>query len=331
MRSHLFVSLLTLSMLFAAFSSGLSLGDTLPWSTQTIDKNGAGGSPSIALDSINNPHIAYCDYESGNSRNPLYIMYASWNGSNWNIENVTQGRGTIDLALDRNDSPHIVFNDNRNRLTYANLDSTGWNIQTVSYSGRSGSLALDSKGNPHIVYLDSDLTMLKYATWTTKGWNTQTVETIERHAGFYIGFSVFLTLDPDDNPRILYGYDISNNGYNGSTTVKYAEWNNASNWVTQTVVSNICEGGFGNLALDSKGYPHFTYAISYPLYTSLNTTLTYISWNGSAWNTQTIASKINYNGPAILALDSPRFPAPRLLQSGCQRRLGRSNVRNLDG
>ena len=110
----------------------------------------------------------------------------------------------------------------------------------------------------------------------------QIVQTIERHVGFYIGFSVFVTLDPDDNPRILYGYNIGNNGYNGSTTVKYTEWNNASNWVTQTVVSNICEGGFGNLALDSKGYPHFTYATSYPQYTSLNTTLTYISWNGSA-------------------------------------------------
>ena len=102
------------------------------WSIRTVDENGElGGPPSIALDSNGNPHMAYGAYENGYYRNPLYVMYASWNGSEWIIENVTQG-GITDLALDSNNNPHIVFKD-VGRLMYANLNSKVWNIQTIVY------------------------------------------------------------------------------------------------------------------------------------------------------------------------------------------------------
>ena len=156
-----------------AFQSILQARANPTWSTQTVDKNGSTGSSSIALDSNNNPHIAYGAYENGYYRNPHYVMYASWNSSEWIIENVTQGGGTIDLALDRNDNPHIIFND-ESRLLYASRNLTGWNIQIVD-NGFSGSLALDSAGNPHIAYLNVG-NALKYASWTETGWHIQTID-----------------------------------------------------------------------------------------------------------------------------------------------------------
>jgi hypothetical protein len=57
------------------------------------------------------------------------------------------------------------------------------------------------------------------------------------------------------------------------------------------------------MALDSKGYPHFVYEQNY-----LNT-LMYASWNGSAWNTETVASNANPNMPiGFLTLDSYNYP-----------------------
>jgi hypothetical protein len=297
------VALLLIAIL--AFQGMLQAGASPIWSIQTVAKNSAIGLNSIALDSNNNPHIAYSAYEGGYYRNPLYLMYASWNGSEWIIENVTQGGGISDLALDSNNNPHIVFNDGR--LMYAILNATGWNMQIVD-EGFSASLALDSDGNPHIAYLNGEHA-LKYARWTLTGWHIQTIDSSQIFHN-----TLSLELDSNDNPHILYGYNTR-----GSqpylTIVKYAVYN-SSGWSIQTVVSDAASGGFGNIALDSDGYPHFTYilpqinrAFGQTEYTNLNTNLTYVSWNGSGWNTQEVASNIRWQGRAgCLALDSNDYP-----------------------
>jgi hypothetical protein len=104
-----------------------------------------------------------------------------------------------------------------------------------------------------------------------------------------------LALDSNDYPHILYGYSTGN----GNTTVKYAMWN-GSGWSFQTVIPNA-DVSFGNIALDSRGYPHFTY------YT--DGLLMYASWNGNAWNTQVVDSITGTNRyPGFLNLDSNNNP-----------------------
>jgi hypothetical protein len=279
---------------------------TSTWSIQTVDTNATSGGGVIALDSNNNPHICYTDYENGNYHNPIYLMYASWSDSGWNIQTVTAGRGTIDLALDSSNNPHLLYNDDPtgSRLMYASWTGSNWSIQTVDNEGVSGSLALDSTGNPHIAYTGygnpTNPQVLKYASWTGSNWSIQTVVS----EGFTdIGN---LALDSNNYPHILYGYDTPG-PYDVSTIVKYAVWNGSS-WNTQIVFSDVL--GFGNMALDSNGYPHFTYIKGYPEFTYNNVTLTYASWNGSAWNTQTVASNIDWGGlgGGFLSLDSDNHP-----------------------
>ncbi|MCK4807264.1 MAG: T9SS type A sorting domain-containing protein, partial [Candidatus Aegiribacteria sp.] len=59
------------------------------------------------LDSSDHPHIAYC------SADGLYLMYTSWNGSDWHHELVDTLPGYFsgdpDLVLDDLDRPHIAF------------------------------------------------------------------------------------------------------------------------------------------------------------------------------------------------------------------------------
>jgi hypothetical protein len=160
-RNYL-LAILVLLMLFAVFFSTLSFGSPLSWNIQTVDAGETGFSCSIALDSNNNPHIAY-----GGTHD---VKYASWNGSEWKIQNISQGGGSIDLALDSNNNPHIVFNDIEGRLFYATSNSTGWEVQMLTSDGMSGSIALDSANNAQIAYLDTR-NALKYAHRTATGWN----------------------------------------------------------------------------------------------------------------------------------------------------------------
>jgi len=100
------------------------------WHIETVDACDSGSwqyGTSIALDSDDLPHIAYC------SADGLDLMYASWNGSDWQHEVVytftpAYYSGDPDLALDASDRPHIAFFSGFTAgfdLMYAWNDGTG--------------------------------------------------------------------------------------------------------------------------------------------------------------------------------------------------------------
>jgi hypothetical protein len=61
-------------------------------------------------------------------------------------------------------------------------------------------------------------------------------------------------------------------------------------------------GYFSSLALDTNGYPHISY------YDRTNHDLKYASWNGSAWNLQTVDSAGNVGECTSLALNGNGYP-----------------------
>jgi hypothetical protein len=96
--------------------------------------------------------------------------------------------------------------------------------------------------------------------------------------------------------------------------VKLATLEN-SVWKIQTVPLPPPIGGYSNLVLDSKDYPHFIFALnrfaSPPEDMTLLSDLLYASWNGTSWETQTAVSNVSlYDGFGIgfLALDSLDYP-----------------------
>jgi len=278
------------------------------WNIQTVDPNATiGGLPSIALDSLGNPHIAYYS-DSGKS-----LMYASRNGSSWNLQTVATFPMkyfllTCDLALDSSNNPHIVYNG-QDGLMYTSWNGAKWSIQTVDPNGEEGSLALDSAGNPHITYITVDA--VKYASWDSSNWNIQTIEsniTGEPYPTAYIYSS--LVLDSNNLPHVLYGYAQAINYPSYDWTLKYAVWNGSS-WNTQTVIPAVYPAtsafvwSIGNIALDSNGNSHFTYVTSTE---GVNGILYYESWNGKAWTAEKVESLSVSTNPASLALNSHNTP-----------------------
>ena len=259
------------------------------WTIQTLDPNTDDLRPycPIVMDSNNNPHIAYTDKDFG-------VTYASWNGSSWNIQNVTGGT-VFALALDAYNNPHILSDGGLSGFLYSSWTGSNWTTQNVDYNGtyfgRFGALTLDPTGTPHVAFTDNNK-MIEYASWNGTNWDFQIVDTYQSlHSP-----KISLAIDSKNTVYIL---------YESLSDVKIATYNNSS-WTIQTVASNM--DNLGNIVLDSKGYPHFIYTHDYSKINSrLNNTIVYTSWDGAAWNTQNAVSNLNFN-MGYLSLDSGDIP-----------------------
>jgi hypothetical protein len=102
------LSLLFAYMLLISFCLMMQAHAGSAWSIQIVDTKANVGGSSIALDSANNPHIAYSDYVNSN----VNLMYASWAGSTWNTQTVDSNESVISvvsMALDSGDNPHLSY------------------------------------------------------------------------------------------------------------------------------------------------------------------------------------------------------------------------------
>jgi hypothetical protein len=276
----------------------------LGWQIQTIASNVASWGTSLALDSNGNPHIIYRDNTHASD-----LMYASWTGSRWDIENTnaasSESIGALSpLALDSNGNPHITYFDYTNmKVKYASNTGSGWKIQTIGpteWKCYFTSLALDSNGNPHVAYQETVTTYsaslhpiyhasLKYAEWMGNEWNIQGV-------GLSIGYGLSLALDSKGNPYISYFDDVGGLGY--------AYWD-GHEWNSRQLTFSDPDYGWVNaetsIRLDSSDNPHIIY------YDGAEN-LSYTAWNGSQWSTQTVEQIKGTDVHVSLALDSEGNP-----------------------
>lgn len=311
MRVYAFHSTLFMTLLLLTLWSAVPVQATLSWNVQIVDTNAAGignGYCPIAVDPNNTPHIAYTRqgyHEETQTFAGHFVQYASWNGSGWSIQQVSLGLSgdACDLKLDANSNPHILYG--LGTLTHAGLTGTEWTRQTITSNYVVyASLALDSTGNPHAAYSDGEA--LKYASWTGSNWEIQTVDASYSEIGLHLS----LALDSNDTPYIMYFTPSSYvDSITGSSvrlvSIKLAILKNSS-WSIEPVLASYNFFAFGNMVLDSKGYPHF-------LCTQLRSQgfiILHVSWNGFAWNMQTAVSNadLNMGSAGFLALDSHDNP-----------------------
>ncbi len=271
------------------------------WSITALGSNAGDLRPlcPIALDSSGNPCVAINDVSLG-------LTYAHWNGSFWNLQSVPSGGLLMDFALDSNNSPHMLFLNSQDvdgypfnggtiggylvgGLYYASLEGSKWTIQPIDVStypywsnpNNNGiscaALAFDSENNPHVAYANGSGDV-NYASWTGTSWVSQTVDTLNVTYGY---------------PRLSLAIDSNNTVYllyEGQPYPKLAVYRNNS-WEIQNVTAATDIDSFGNMVLDSKSNPHF-------IYLTTNNTIAYVSWNGTAWNSQLAVSNLSSLGVA---------------------------------
>jgi len=186
------------------------------WHIQTIDNYGSGAwSQSIAIDSYDEPHIAYSKGPTSQIQN---LTHAYFDGSSWVIETVDgENAGYfVSIAIDSRDNLHISYRNSTRGLKYAYFNGASWNLQIIPGSERDNvydnSIALDSHDNPHISYRNlteeySDRS-LRYAYYNDTLWNVQTVD-----GEGNVGHGNSIALDSKNNRHISYVYLSGFRGY----------------------------------------------------------------------------------------------------------------------
>ncbi len=127
------------------------------------------GQVSIALDSGDNPHLFY-----GNLSSPTTLRHRWFDGSNWQLGNITTNALTVHAVIDSQDGIHMVFYSGSSVLAYGYHDWVEWaftpiDVDSGIYSSSGFDLVLDSNENPHHVYRGSNRE-LRYAGFDGNEW-----------------------------------------------------------------------------------------------------------------------------------------------------------------
>lgn len=85
--------------------------------------------------------------------------------------------------------------------------------------------------------------------------------------------------------------------------IKLAVWKNSS-WTIEPVLDSLNLNEYGNMVLDSNDNPHFLIALRryFGDHTAFLRDVLYISWSGSDWNVQTVASNVTLSNIGFLTL-----------------------------
>jgi hypothetical protein len=220
------------------------------------------------------------------------------------------------IAVDSKNNPHMSYLDSEEKyVKYAMWNGADWSIDTIGYaadpdtttlaSGGINSIALDGNDFPHVCYFQHGVGY-HYANWNGDSWNNQILP-LGDLGGFYeCSIAVDKASGVAHVSMLLlggYGYYL---GY----------WNSASE---STVV--VDDGGIGSdngwqnaIALDSSGNPHISYEDR-----GDPSHLKYAYWNGSSWNTSTVAEMSGIyweHRLTSIALDSNDRPHIAYYQDG---------------
>jgi len=263
---------------------------------------------SLALDSSENPHIAYIENGSDGR-----LWYAYRTDSTWNYALVDdppdmEASCPVGIALDSADNIHIGYNRGTSastcasRPTYARSTGSDWDITVIDEAPNKHKsfqvLALDSSDNPHIVYTDYVSGYfdydLNYASWTGSAWD---IGEIDHHDLPCLTNARSLVLDSSDSAHIT--FRIS--GLGGYTV--YCHWTGTS-WDFTDLLEFI--NSDTTLALDSSGRPHMAL---YTQETSGQSFIYYTHWTGSTWESTEVEQHISAEyGTPVIALDSSGNP-----------------------
>ncbi len=286
--------------------------------TEIVDDSGwVGIDASIAVDKDNNPHISY--FDQGNRD----LKYAYKKDGKWNTETIdsTDDVGEESgISIDSEGTPHISYNDDSNgHLKYATKVNGKWEIEIVENSEGnshvdSTSLKLDKNNHPHIAYniepglhdddtneekIENDINdngisaYVKYASWDGQDWK---LEIVTKY-----GNDVYLDIDSSNIPHISFRKEDPDSK-DTSTKIAYAVKRD-NEWEVQIADDDTDARGDTGIAIDSNGYPHIIYN-DYE-----NECKKYAYWDGTEWDTQTIASETGEGEGVKIAIgidDKPR-------------------------
>jgi hypothetical protein len=289
---------------------------------------------SFAYDTSGVPHIAYYDADTS------LIKHAMLRGGSWVTETVGPSDGThsLSLAFDHRGNPCISYSDGTHigNLMFAKRTAAGWTTSRVTRgawgifgnAGHYSSLAFDQAGNPHIAYIDgSDFASLYYASLnrTTGTWETEKVYRGDSWTSA-TGFEPSLAFNERGWPYIAFideiqeATDLICDDVTGTCSYVYEDRlhlmytfsYDGETWKTSYLdpgTDDVVRTQSGvHLALDSRGYPHFSYCRKNS--DEVNE-VRYIAWGGNnlGWIRESVAMlPTEFPATTSIAIDTHNIP-----------------------
>lgn len=307
MKQGFFLSTIFLSLIF------LSTLQAKVWQREAPDSTGRdmGEYCSLAIDSENNPHIVYFDWDFRDLR------YAYCRDGIWTIEivdSVEWAGEYCSIALDSHNRPHISYRKEYLgyywSLGYATKTDTGWvkmiidtpKDTTYGEVGECSSIAIDKNDNPCISYLQEYPTAIKFAYKNASGWHFDLVTDV-----YGCDFTK-LVLNNADHPVIgFHHWESEDPVYHNR--LKIASFNPGdSSWSVVTVPDSIGSTYFGSLIgfdLDSQNRAYFAYIKYWDEFLRLAV------YDGQNWNIETVTEDTwcSYSPSLTLKVDKYDQPA----------------------
>jgi hypothetical protein len=258
--------------------------DGIKWHIQTIftGKHGEYVTPtSLALDSLNNPHVSFYDWEN------MDLQYGFNDGSGWQFQTINSKSiavsPQISITLDANSKPCIVyFDETNNTIKYSYLENNNWVEEDISlpfvptYGDIILSLHLDWLSKPHVLYRIN--TSLYYSFKNDTTWQTELVS--NNVNSWSIGFA----LDKTSNPFVTYQDSKAKDFWYG--------YRDDSGWHFEEIgIHGKYRGDSSSLLFDKAGKPHISY--SYSDYDQKEYFLKHAYLDGDAWQIDIVKSNIN--------------------------------------
>lgn len=279
------------------------------------NNSGDSVNPSLALDSSDNPCIAWQDDTSGN----FEIFYARWNGTSWinvsgttltttngNMSNSSGASLNPCLVFDSNNRPHIAWGDSTSgnqNIFYASWDGSSWvDVSGTTISGTIGTvfddsgisakpcLVLDNSGYPCISWTDNTSGNFEifFTRWNGTSWvDAANVDLTAANANISNdtnhSYDPSMKLDSSGNPYIAWFDATSPSNYE----IFYARWYGTS-WEIVNVSQNSDISTEPSLVLDSNGNPHLAWSNDYIDWTKIFYVKFQVSFDGSFAMTKSV-------------------------------------------
>ncbi|MEM1328025.1 MAG: T9SS type A sorting domain-containing protein [Bacteroidota bacterium] len=218
------------------------------WDVYDID---FGAKPAIAIDSLDQVHIAYMLEETDGG----FIRHALWKDGRFDTTLIDQAYyyGPLDIAISPEGHPHIAVHHHEDENEYIyRWDGLLWEALPVVSEGHDGwdnSLTFDQAGNIHTSSIDpaqfGSGEGVEYGFFDGTEW---TKESISAGPASY-EYSTCIQVDSEGHPHIVFYDDFGDN-------LVYAH-KKSGKWLNFTIAN---KGGlFASMVLDENDEPHITY------------------------------------------------------------------------
>ncbi len=141
------------------------------WASEGLPQSPGLSSPAMAVDHQGNLHMVWANDEWNGDKDTLHILYArKMPEGAWpdpmeirTLDRTNPWFGTLDLAVDSHDVPHVIWTEDR-AVFYASLDvSGGWSLPTEiaptvcpDRCQLSSAMAIDAADTLHLIWMAED-------------------------------------------------------------------------------------------------------------------------------------------------------------------------------